>query len=79
MPYSHVLESEKELWKPFRRALSKEDQEAFDRLFDRAKMHTSAGVYMSNPWPMDTIPLSILLEQGKMIEQILGLLKEKKG
>ncbi len=31
MPFSHVLESERERWKPFRRALSKEDQEAFDR------------------------------------------------
>jgi hypothetical protein len=28
---------------------------------------------------MDTILLSILLEHGKMIEEILGLLKEKKG
>jgi len=61
------------------RALSKEGQEAFDRLFDRAKMHTSAGVYMSNTWPMDTILLSICLEHGKMIEEILGLLKEKKA
>jgi hypothetical protein len=51
----------------------------FDRLFDRAKMHTSAGVYMSRPWPMDTIFLSICLEHGKMIEEILGLLKEKKA
>jgi hypothetical protein len=78
MPYSHVMESERERLKPFRRALSKEDQEAFDRLFDRAKMHTSAGVYMSHPWPMETILLSICLEHGKMIEEILGLLKEKK-
>jgi hypothetical protein len=78
MPYSHVMESERERLKPFRRALSKEDQEAFDRLFDRAKLHTSAGVYMSNPWPMETILLSICLEHGKIIEEILGLLKEKK-
>ena len=63
---------------PFRRALSNEDQEAFDRLFDRAKMHTNAGVYMSNPWPMETILMSICLEHGKIIEEILGLLKEKK-
>jgi hypothetical protein len=40
LPYSHVLESEREKLKPFRRALSKEDQLAFDRLFDRAKMGT---------------------------------------
>ena len=78
MPYSHVPESEKEWWKPFRPALSKEDQEAFDRLFDRLKFHTSAGVYMSHPWPMRTILLSICLEHGKMIEEILGKLTEKK-
>ena len=78
MPYSHVMEAEKERWRLFRRALSKEDQEAFDRLFDRAKMHTSAGVYMSSPWPMETTLMSICLEHGKMIEEILGKLKEKK-
>jgi hypothetical protein len=78
MPYSHVMESERERWKPFRRSLSKEDQEAFDRLFDRAKFHTSAGVYMACSWPMETILLSICLEQGKVIEQILKRLKEKK-
>ena len=77
LPYSHVLESERERLKPFRQALSKEDQEAFDRLFDRAKMHTSAGVYMACPWPMETILLSICLEHGKMIEEILRKLKEK--
>ena len=42
LPYSHVLEKEKENWKLFRKAMSKEDQEAFDRLFDRAKLHTHA-------------------------------------
>ena len=68
------MEAERERFRSFRQALSKEDQEAFDRLFDRAKMHTSAGVYMSNPWPMDTILMSICLEHGKMIEEILGLL-----
>ena len=78
LAYSHVMESERERLRPFRRALNKEDQQAFDRLFDRAKMHTSAGVYMSHPWPMETILLSICLEHGKMIEEILNKLKEKK-
>ncbi len=76
MPYSWVMESERERLNPFRKALSKEDQQAFDRLFDRAKMHTSAGVYMANPWPMETILLSVVLEQGKVIEEILKKLKE---
>ncbi len=79
MPFSHVLESEQERLKPFRRALSKEEQEAFDRLFDRAKMHTSDRVFMSHPWPMEIILLSICPEHGKIIEGILSLLKEKKG
>jgi hypothetical protein len=79
MPYIQVMESERERLKPFRRALSKEDQQAFDRLFDRGKMHTSAGVYMANPWPMETILLPLCLEHGKMIKEILGMLDEKKA
>jgi hypothetical protein len=27
---------------------------------------------MANPWPMEIILLSVCLEQGKMIEEILG-------
>jgi len=61
-----------------RRVLSKEDQEAFDRLFDRAKFHTHAGVYMARSWPMETILVSICLEHGKIIEEILRKVKDKK-
>ena len=66
------MESERERLKPFLRALSKEIQEVFDCLFDGAKMHTSTGVYMANPRPMENILLSICLEHGKLIEEILG-------
>jgi hypothetical protein len=59
--------------------LSKEDQEALERLLDRAKMHTSAGVSMAHSWPMETILLSICPEHRKMIEEVLGKLKEKKA
>ncbi len=73
MPYSHVLE--KESWELFRKAMSKEDQEAFDRLFDRAKFHTHAAVYQAHSFPMETILLSICLEHEKMLEEILRRLK----
>ncbi len=33
---------------------------------------------MANPCPMETILLSICLEHGKIIEEILGRLREKK-
>ena len=62
MPFSFVLEEERKRWKEYRRSLSKEDQEAFGRLFDRAKFHTHASVYMAHSWPMETIFLSICLD-----------------
>ncbi len=77
LPYSHVLEKEKENWRLFRKAMSKEDQEAFDRLFDLAKLHTHAAVYQAHCFPMETILLSICLEHEKMIEEILRKLKLK--
>ena len=67
MPFSFVLESERERWKEFRRVLTKEDQEAFDRLFDRAKLHTSAGVYMARSWPMEPILPFDFLEPSLLV------------
>ncbi len=77
MPFSFALETERERWKEFRRGLSKKDQEAFDRLFDRAKFHTPASVYMSHSWPFETILLSICLEHEKILTDILGRLENK--
>jgi len=77
LPYSHVLEKEKERWRLFRKAMSKEDQEAFGRLFDRAKFHTHLAVYQAHSFPMESILLSICLEHEKMLEEILRKLKDK--
>ena len=77
MPFSHMLEKEHGRWKEFRKALGKEDQEAFDRLFDRAKFHTAASVYMAHPYPLETIMVSIILEHEKMIGKILDRLNER--
>jgi hypothetical protein len=72
MPYSYLIEKERGRWKKFRKGLRKEDREAFDRLFDRAKFHTAAGVYKARPYPLETILLSICLEHGEMLGYILG-------
>jgi hypothetical protein len=64
------MEAERERFRSFRQALNKEDQEAFDRLFDLVKMHTSAGVYMASPWPRETILLSICLEHEKIQQKL---------
>ena len=57
--------------------MSKEDQEAFDRLFDWAKLHTHAAVYQAHSVPMETILMCICLEHDKMLEEILRKLKAK--
>src|SRR5512137_2087696 len=75
MRYTYVFEKEHGRWKEFRKRLSKEDQEAFDRLFDRAKFHTAAGVYMAHPYPLETILVSIILEHEKMLGEILNKLR----
>jgi hypothetical protein len=50
MPFSHVIAQERRRWIPFRRALSKEDQEAFDRMFVCAKQQVQAEVLLGRPW-----------------------------
>ena len=59
--------------------MSKEDQEAFDRLFDQAKLHTHPAVYQAHSFPMETILLSICLEHEheKMLKEILRKLGKK--
>jgi hypothetical protein len=49
MPFSQLIEQERRRWVPFRRALSKEDQEAFDRMFACAKQHVQAEVLLGRP------------------------------
>ena len=61
-PFSQLIEHERRSWAPFRRALRKDDQAAFDRLFDCAKLHVQAGVYLSRPWPFEVIAMAMLLE-----------------
>jgi len=68
LPYSQVLEREYADWKKFRRGLRREDQAILDRLFDLARLHVQAGVYASRPWPLETILVSILIEQEKVLQ-----------
>jgi hypothetical protein len=74
--FSQLIESERRRWAPFKRALPKADQAAFDRLFDCAKLHIQAGVMASRPWPFETIVVAILLEYQKQIEHAQRMLDE---
>ena len=77
-PFSQLIDAERRRWAPFRRALPKEDQAAFDRLFDCAKLHVQAGVMVSRPWPFETIVMAVLLEQQRRIEEVVRRIAELK-
>lgn len=78
LPFSQVLEQEYGEWKKFRRALRQEDQEAFDRLFERAKLHVQAAAYASPPWPLEAILLAICLEHEKLLTHLQAELQRMK-
>ena len=79
LPYSHIWEEERSRWQKFRRALRREDQAHFDRLFELARLHLKAGVYASNPWPLESMLLSMLLEHEKTLSAIQDRLKRLEG
>ncbi len=70
LPYSHVWEEERQRWLKFRRALRREDQTQFDRLFELARLHLQAGVYAAQPWPLESMLLSMLLEHEKALRAL---------
>jgi hypothetical protein len=76
VPFSRVLEAEFESWNKFRRALRREDQEAFDGLFAAAKFHVAAMVYASRLTPLEAILMGILVEHQKVIMQLRGRIRE---
>jgi hypothetical protein len=49
-PFSQVIEQERRRWMPIRRALSKEDQEACDRMFAYAVQPLQAAAPLGRPW-----------------------------
>jgi hypothetical protein len=57
-------------WSKFRRALRREDQEYFDRLFRRVRSYTQAATYQASDNPMEAILLSIALDQEKRLDAI---------
>lgn len=65
--YSWQIEKVRERFRKFRQALRREDQKLFDDLMLFAKLHVQAGVMTSSPNPADTVFLSILLEQQRLL------------
>jgi hypothetical protein len=57
-------------WMPFRRALSKEDQAVFDRMFGCATQQLQAEVQLGRPWTFEAVLMAVLLAHEKQLEQV---------
>jgi len=65
--YRNLLERVMGGWDAFRRPLRREDREAFDRMMDRARRHSSAAGFNTAADPNETMFMSILLEHEKLL------------
>jgi len=68
--YRQALEGEIERWKSFRRALRKEDAEAFDRMMDACRLFASAGSMSTRPILLEAMFMSILIHQEKSLTEM---------
>jgi hypothetical protein len=79
LTFSQVLEQEIQEWKKFRWALRKEDQQVFDQLFEKARLHAEAGANAARPWPFEAILISILVEQEKELVELREKMEGTEG
>ena len=68
--YRTVLEELIADWERFRKALRKEDREAFDRLMEKARTHASAASYDARVDPSESLVMSILVELERELAEL---------
>jgi DNA repair ATPase RecN len=74
--YRTVLEALISDWQGFRKALRKEDREAFDRLMDKARGLSSAAGYDPRTDPMESVFMSTLVELEQELEELRKKIEE---
>ena len=68
--YRMTLEEEILGWKGFRSALRLSERKVFDEILDACRLHASAGSMSGRPVMLDSMLISILLEQQKAIKRL---------
>lgn len=76
--FTMVIQQEMAGWSKFRRGLRKEDQESLDELFRAARMQLASSAYAARPIPFESIVMSMLLAQQKMIKDLQQQLDGKR-
>jgi hypothetical protein len=65
-----VIQAEMESWSKFRRGLRAEDQQALDELFRAARMQLAGSAYAARPIPFESMVMSMLIMQHRMIKDL---------
>jgi hypothetical protein len=71
---SYRIASVMELWKwrPFRKALDKQDRKVFDEMLSISRLYNVAGTMACRPVLIHTILISIIFEHYKQLTKIVG-------
>ena len=78
--FTMVIQEQRSLWKKFREALRKEDQQVLDDLFRAPKIHLAACAYDVKPIPFENVVMSMLVEEHKksiMLQDAVDKLNER--
>lgn len=80
--FRSALEGAIKRWDGYRRALRLEEREAFDRMMDACRLHSSASGQAMRPDPLEAMFMSILLEHQRKLEsleaKVIRILEEMK-
>jgi hypothetical protein len=68
--FTGLIDREAARWAKFRRALRREDQEAFDALLSAARYHAAAGAYASDALPFEVMIVAMLVAQQRELEAL---------
>ncbi len=74
--FTNIIDNEISSWSKYRRCLRKEDQEIFDDIFRFAKKHLAENFYAMRTVPFESIIMSVVIEQHKLIKNLRSELKE---
>jgi hypothetical protein len=72
-----TLRAEEEGWRHFRRALRKEDQEAFDLLWRHARYHAAPASMASRPMPFEAALMGMLVGLARQVAELERRLQAK--
>ncbi|MDY6866602.1 MAG: hypothetical protein SVT56_01670 [Chloroflexota bacterium] len=73
---TQLMQQEEAALSRFRRALRRQDQLAFDDLFDSAHKHISAAAYAAHALPFETFLMAMLLEEHKEVMRLRKILEK---